>query len=573
MTDETSGANASGYRVLARKYRPRTFPDLIGQDAMVRTLTNAFASGRIAQGFMLAGVRGVGKTTTARLIARAINYPTGPSTGMPEVTPQCEAILESRHMDVIEMDAASNTGVDNMREIIDSVRYAPVSARYKVYIIDEVHMLSKSAFNALLKTLEEPPPHVKFIFATTEINRVPVTILSRCQRFDLKRLDGALLASHYANIAAKENVEAEPDALAMIARAAEGSVRDGLSLLDQAIAFGEDKVKAADVASMLGLMDRARIIDLFEAVMAGDTAGAIREIEAQYEVGGDPKSILNDFADYVHWVTRLKVVKEQALADTSRTEAEKTRGVEHAAKIAMAHLTRAWSMLLRGIREVELHANPLMAAEMVLIRLAHAADLPGGEELARLVKQAAPSAERVVPISAAPLMRRDEPAPQASSNLAVKLAPAMMAPPPTETRALSSFKDILALATEKRDIKLKGDLERLVRPIRVSSGQFEMALEPSASPGLPGEIARKLEAWTGLRWMVLVAKDGGEKPVAAQVRESRDSAFRNAREHPDVQAALKRFPGAEILNVREPETPEVQPPDFQAMSEADEESR
>ena len=570
MTDEASGANASGYRVLARKYRPRVFPDLIGQDAMVRTLTNAFATGRIAQAYMLTGVRGVGKTTTARLIARAINYPSGPTTEMPEVTAQCEAILESRHMDVIEMDAASNTGVDNMREIIDSVRYAPVSARYKVYIVDEVHMLSKSAFNALLKTLEEPPPHVKFIFATTEINKVPVTILSRCQRFDLKRLDASLLATHYAGIAAKEAVTAEPDALAMIARAAEGSVRDGLSLLDQAIAYGGDAVKTADVASMLGLMDRGRIIELFDAVMMGDTARAIAEIEAQYEVGGDPKSILNDFADYVHWVTRLKVVKEQALADTSRTEVEKTRGSDHATRLGMAHLTRAWSMLLKGIRETDLHSNPLMAAEMVLIRLAHAADLPGGEELARLVKQEAPPAgERVVPIQAPQFPRRDEPPGGNGAIVAARPETKAEAPlPALPPRAFQSFADILALAAEKRDIKLKSDLERLVRPIRVSPGQFELALEPSAQPGLPGEIARKLEAWTGMRWMVLVAKDGGDQPVAAQAKESRDSAFRKAREHPDVQAALKRFPGAEIVDVREPETlvPAV-------ASETDEESR
>ncbi|MBC8036039.1 MAG: DNA polymerase III subunit gamma/tau [Rhizobiales bacterium] len=570
MTDAASGVNAQGYRVLARKYRPRIFPDLIGQDAMVRTLANAFATGRIAQANMLTGVRGVGKTTTARLIARAINYPSGPSADLPEVTPQCDAILESRHMDVIEMDAASNTGVDNMREIIDSVRYAPVSARYKVYIIDEVHMLSKSAFNALLKTLEEPPPHVKFIFATTEINKVPVTILSRCQRFDLKRLDAAALVNHYAAIAVKENVTVEADGLAMIARAAEGSVRDGLSLLDQAIAYGGDKVLAADVASMLGLMDRARIIDLFDAVMAGDTARAIREIEMQYEVGGDPRTILNDFADYVHWVTKLKVVKDSALSDTSRTEAEKTRGADHAAKIGMAHLTRAWSMLLKGIREVELHANPLLAAEMVLIRLAHAADLPGSDELAKLVKQDTAPSERALPVTAPQQLRRDEPPPETNGALAVKSVPVALAPSPPsgDTRALTSFNDILALAAEKRDIKLKSDLERLVRPIRVSPGQFELALEASAPPGLANEISRKLEAWTGLRWMVLVAKDGGARPVAAQAKESRDGAFRRAREHPDVQAVLKRFPGAEIVDVREPEALVPQP-----MSETDEESR
>ena len=565
MTDNSSGANARGYRVLARKYRPQTFPDLIGQEAMVRTLTNAFASGRIAQAYMLTGVRGVGKTTTARLIARALNYGGAPTLDMPAFGPHCEAILESRHMDVIEMDAASNTGVDNMREIIDSVRYAPVAARYKVYIIDEVHMLSKSAFNALLKTLEEPPPHVKFIFATTEINKVPVTILSRCQRFDLKRLDAALLSRHYAGIAEKESVEAEADALAMIARAAEGSVRDGLSLLDQAIAYGEGKVKSADVAAMLGLMDRSRIIDLFEAVMAGDMAAAITEIELQYTGGGDPRTILAGLADYVHWVTRLKVVKDSALSDTSRTEAEKTRGAGHAAKIGMAHLTRAWSMLLKGIRETELHSDPLMSAEMVLIRLAHAADLPGGEELAKLAKQAAPPADRVVPISARELLRGDQPQGAAQSMPAVK--PAVQSAL-TETRAFSSFKDILALAAEKRDIKLKGDLERLVRPIRVATGQIEIALEPGAHPGLPGELARKLEAWTGLRWMVMLAKDGGDKPLSQQKQESRDSLFRSAREHPDVLAVLQRFPGAEIIDVREPDAPGPQP-----MSESDEESR
>src|SRR5438105_3101362 len=301
MTETMSGAGSSGYRVLARKYRPRIFADLIGQEAMVRTLANAFATGRIAQAYMLTGVRGVGKTTTARLIARALNYPGGPALDMPELTADCIAILESRHIDVIEMDAASNTGIDNVREIIEAVRYAPVAARYKVYIIDEVHMLSKSAFNALLKTLEEPPPHVKFLFATTEIRKVPVTILSRCQRFDLKRLDAALLIAHLRKIAGLESIEAEDDALAMIARAAEGSVRDALSLFDQAIAHGEGQVKAVEVQAMLGLSDRSRVIDLFDAVMAGDPARAIREIEEQHAAGGDPRVIFTDLADYVHW--------------------------------------------------------------------------------------------------------------------------------------------------------------------------------------------------------------------------------------------------------------------------------
>jgi DNA polymerase-3 subunit gamma/tau len=564
MTETPDTMSAQGYRVLARKYRPQNFADLIGQEAMVRTLTNAVATGRIAQAYMLTGVRGIGKTTTARLIARALNYPGSPSIEMPELTPQCEAILESRHMDVIEMDAASNTGVDNMREIIDSVPYAPVSLRYKIYIIDEVHMLSKSAFNALLKTLEEPPPHIKFIFATTEIRKVPVTILSRCQRFDLKRLDAALLMQHYARIAALENVTIDEESLRMIARASEGSVRDGLSLLDQAIAYGEGKVKAANVAGMMGLIDRSRIIDLFDAVMTGDTAKAIHEIEVQHEGGGDPETILNDLADFVHWVTRLKVVKGSALTDPSRTEAEKLRGADYAARLGMAHLTRAWQMLLKGIAEVSYAGQPLLAAEMVLIRLAHAADLPSGEDLLKLAKQN-PPAEKSAPIVMAQPAKRELPAAESVGSLALK--PEATAPPaPTETRTFSNFADIIALVVEKRDVKLKGDLERFVRPIRVAPGQIELAMEQGASPGLPGELSRKLEAWTSRRWMVLVAKEGGDKPLALQKKDAKESAFREAREEPSVQAILKRFPGSTVTDVRDPET-------LKPVEESDEESR
>jgi DNA polymerase-3 subunit gamma/tau len=564
MTEAPNTMSAQGYRVLARKYRPKNFADLIGQEAMVRTLTNAIATGRIAQAYMLTGVRGIGKTTTARLIARALNYPSAPSIEMPELTPQCEAILESRHMDVIEMDAASNTGVDNMREIIDSVRYAPVSLRYKIYIIDEVHMLSKSAFNALLKTLEEPPPHIKFIFATTEIRKVPVTILSRCQRFDLKRLDAALLMQHYARIAKLENVTIDEESLRMIARASEGSVRDGLSLLDQAIAYGEGVVKSADVAGMMGLIDRSRIIDLFDAVMTGDTARAIHEIEAQHEGGGDPETILNDLADFVHWVTRLKVVQDSALTDPSRTEAEKSRGLDCATRLGMAHLTRAWQMLLKGINEVSYAGQPLLAAEMVLIRLAHAADVPSGENLLKLARQN-PLAEKSAPIVMAQPQKRDQPVAETVGSLATK--PELQAPQiPTETRAFSSFADIIALVVEKRDVKLKGDLERYVRPIRVAAGQIELAMEQGASPGLPGELSRKLEAWTGRRWMVLVAKEGGDKPLALQKKDAKESAFREAREEPSVQAILKRFPGSTVTDVRDPET-------LKPMEENDEESR
>ena len=573
MTDSSTATNAAGYRVLARKYRPKDFSDLIGQEALVRTLTNAFATGRIAQGYMLTGVRGIGKTTTARLIARALNYPNGPTVDMPEMTAGCEAILESRHIDVIEMDAASNTGVDNMREIIDSVRYAPVQAKYKVYIIDEVHMLSKSAFNALLKTLEEPPPHVKFIFATTEIRKVPVTILSRCQRFDLKRLDAALLMQHYGKIAKLENVEAEEEALRMIARAAEGSVRDGLSLLDQAIAYGDGHVKSADVMSMLGLIDRGQAIELFDAVMAGDTPRMLANVARQYEVGGDPETILADLADFVHWVTRLKLVPDSALMDQSRTEEEKTRGSDFAKRLGMAHLARAWQMLLKGITETALSNQPLQAAEMVLIRLAHAANFPSGEDLAKLAQDAKPQVTRSAPQVqlVAPPDRSAYPI-QERSNLAV--APTAI-PPSTEQittpRAFKNFSDIIALATERRDIKLKTDLETYIRPIAVSEGKVEIAFVEGANPAIANELSRKLEAWTNRRWMVMVAKSGGAEPAAQIRKDAKESAFRSAREHPDVQAILKKFPGAEILNVRDFEAPK--PQSLVNTEEPDEESR
>ena len=540
------------YRVLARKYRPKNFSDLIGQDAMVRTLTNAFATGRVAQAYMLTGLRGIGKTTTARLIARALNYPSGPSMDMPEITAQCEAILESRHMDVIEMDAASYTGVDNMREIIDSVRYAPVQARYKVYIIDEVHMLSKSAFNALLKTLEEPPPHVKFIFATTEIRKVPVTVLSRCQRFDLRRMDAATLISHYGKIAKLENVDADDEALRLIARAAEGSVRDGLSLLDQAIAYGDGKMKTSDVMAMLGLMDKGQVANLFDAVMAGDVARALAEFDKQYQAGGDPQTILTDLADFTHLVTRLKIVPNSASADASRTEDEKVRGAEFAKSLGMAHLTRGWQMLLKGISETALAAQPSAAAEMVIIRLAHAANLPSGEELMKQVQEQRSAAPRLMPQPVLPTRAPIAEARVVSQAKPVHAEGSQAAPP---TASIKTFADIVAMATEKRDIKFKSDLERHIRPISVSDGKIEIALESVTDPGLPGELSRKLEQWTGRRWIVAVSKAGGETTIAQQKKDAKNSAMQWAREQKDVQAVLKTFPGAEILNVTEPEIP------------------
>src|SRR5256885_6482709 len=399
---ELGGGPEAGkhYRVLARKYRPSSFHNLIGQEALVRTVSNAVETGRIPQAWILTGVRGVGKTTTARILARALNYELpdgsvkGPTIHMPKLGVHCQAIMESRHMDVLEMDAASHTGVDDVRQINDSVRYAPASARYKVYIIDEVHMLSTAAFNAFLKTLEEPPEHAKFVFATTEIRKVPVTVLSRCQRFDLRRVEADVLMAHLANIAKKENVEAEPEALGIIARAAEGSVRDSLSLFDQAIAHAAGPVRAEDVRQMLGLADRTRTIDLFEALMRGDMAAALGELRAQYDTGADPAVVLSDLAEFTHFVTRVKIVPAVA-DDVSLAEAERLRGRAFAEKLSLRVLARAWQMLLKGVAEVEAAGRPGAAAQMVLVRMAYAADLPTPDEVIRsLDSNGAPPAVR-----------------------------------------------------------------------------------------------------------------------------------------------------------------------------------
>src|SRR3989475_4421642 len=393
------------YRVLARKYRPATFADLIGQDAMVRTISNAFESGRIPQAWILTGVRGVGKTTTARILARALNYEladgsvTAPTIDMPALGVHCQAIMESRHVDVIEMDAASHNSVEDVRQINDAVRYAPATARTKVYILDEVHMLSPSAFNALLKTLEEPP-HVKFVFATTEIRKVPVTVLSRCQRFDLRRIDADVLMNHLANIAAKENVEIEPEALGIIARAAEGSVRDSLSLLDQAIAHAAGPVRADTVRQMLGLADRTRVIEVFDSLVRGDIAGAFKEFREQYDTGADPIVVLSDLAEFVNFVTRVKIVPATA-DNVAFGETERRRGRDFAAKLSMRVLSRMWQMLLKGITEVQTATRPAAAAEMVLVRIAYVADLPTPDEAIKMLEQNG-GASPVVPSNGAP---------------------------------------------------------------------------------------------------------------------------------------------------------------------------
>jgi DNA polymerase-3 subunit gamma/tau len=573
MNDATTPS--ATYRVLARKYRPSTFADLIGQDAMVRTISNAFETARIPQAWILTGVRGVGKTTTARILARALNYEladgsiTGPTVNMPVPGVHCQAIMDSRHLDVIEMDAASHNSVDDVRAINDAIRYAPVSARFKVYILDEVHMLSGAAFNALLKTLEEPPPHAKFVFATTEIRKVPITVLSRCQRFDLRRVDAALLVKHLQGIADKENISVDPEAPALIARAAEGSVRDCLSLFDQAIAHAAGPVRAEDVRQMLGLADRSRVIDLFEALMRADIARALNELRDQYDIGADPAMVLGDLAEFTHFVTRLKIVPATA-DDISLTEAERTRGRAFATALSMRVLARAWQMLLKGIAEVEAAGRPLAAAEMVLVRIAYAADLPTPDEVIRSLDEARgngggadaatapyaqPPGERESPRADMPA--RSQVSPRATSRSALAPAAAVMEPtgeaaPPASTPTLASFEDLVALAAEKRDVAIKSALERDVRLVRFEDGKLEVALEPGARQTLVGNLSKKLSEWTGRRWLVAVSAEPGMPSLRAQVEARKAELKDGVRADPLVQAVLTRFPGAEIVDVRPP---------------------
>ena len=565
-------AAARPYRVLARKYRPSSFDDLIGQEAMVRTVSNAFETGRIPQAWILTGVRGVGKTTTARILARALNYEKadgsvkGPTIHMPDLGVHCQAIMESRHMDVLEMDAASHTGVDDVRQINDSVRYAPASARYKVYIIDEVHMLSTAAFNAFLKTLEEPPEHAKFVFATTEIRKVPVTVLSRCQRFDLRRVEADVLMNHLGNIAARENVEVEPEALGIIARAAEGSVRDSLSLFDQAIAHAAGMVRADAVRQMLGLADRTRVIDLFDSLARGDIAAAFTEFRAQYDVGADPVVVLSDLAEFVNFVTRVKIVPATS-DNVAFGETERVRAREFAAKLSMRVLSRMWQMLLKGITEVQTATRPAAAAEMVLVRIAYVADLPTPDEAIKMLEQHS-GGSQVAASGAAP--SRSMPAPSASS---MSTPPAVSARVPASPRSgaeasvrpqmapssqtesspalrITSFPQLVALAGEKRDIMTKTALESDVRLVRIEDGRLEVALERNAARGLVNDLSRKLEQWTGRRWTVIVSNEAGQPTLRAQSEVAKNAREKAAEADPRVQEVLARFPGAKVVEVR-----------------------
>ncbi len=579
-----AGSTAVPYVVLARKYRPQTFDDLIGQEAMVRTLRNAFTSGRIAQGYMLTGVRGVGKTTTARILARALNYETdsidGPTIDMPVLGRHCAEIIESRHPDVIEMDAASNTGVDNMREIIESARYRPILARTKVFIIDEVHMLSKGAFNALLKTLEEPPEHVKFIFATTEIRKVPVTVLSRCQRFDLRRVDVPELSAHLGNIAAKEGATADADALAMIARAAGGSVRDGLSILDQAIAMGSGNVSADIVRGMLGFADRGRVFDLLEKLLGGTPADALKAFGAIHHDGAEPGQLLADLADVVHLVTRFKALGAEAGNEGVPAE-DVRRASSLAGRLSMPLLARAWQMLLKGIEEAGKAPDPLAAAEMVLIRIAYVADLPPPDEIMKAMGGAGQVSRRA-PVGAPPPAERDTRAPlneapqpaaevtrdehvtgsfettdeppplEAYGDLIEGLGDEDDAPAAPSLRPLRTFADVVELAGERRDARLRAHLEEYVSLVRFdgAAGSIDLFLLPGAPPEIANDLREKLNRWTERRWVVVLSKAAGEPTLGQQKREREAAELAAIKKHPAVSAVFEAFPDAQVAAVR-----------------------
>jgi DNA polymerase-3 subunit gamma/tau len=550
-----ASATASPYLVLARKYRPLSFQSLIGQDAMVQTLRNAFKSGRIHHAFILTGVRGVGKTTTARILARAFNYEDDagrrPTLDFEHEGIHDKAIIEGRHVDVIEMDAASNTGIGDIREIIDSVKYGPVSAPYKVYIIDEVHMLSTAAFNGLLKTLEEPPPYVKFIFATTEIRKVPVTILSRCMRFDLRRVPADIMHSHLVDLLGREGIAYEPEALAMIVRAGEGSVRDNQSLLDQAISHGDGKVTAATVKAMLGLGDRARTIDLFEALMGGQIAEALVNLRELHDAGADPQTIIADLCDFTHLVTRMKVVPAAA-DDVSLTPDERTRGAGLASRLGMRALTRTWQILFKGHEEVQKAGNAVQAAEMVLVRLAYAADLPSPDELIGKLSNAPVSS---APPSA-PMPRGGGGGPsalRAVPDVAPRFEPApapVVSPPAPAAQAFANprtYADLVALAGEKRDILVKLALKNSLRPVSIGDGRLEVALVENADPAIIQNLMAKLKLWTGRQWVISLANDAAHVPTMREQRnEHIEAAHDEAHQDPLVQAILDTFPGSTV---------------------------
>ena len=576
---------APAYQVLARKYRPETFADLVGQDAMVQTLRNAFEAERIAQAFIMTGIRGTGKTTTARIIAKGMNCVGTNGLGGPTIDPcgvceNCTSIMEGRHVDVLEMDAASRTGVSDVREIIDSVAYRAASARYKIYIIDEVHMLSTNAFNALLKTLEEPPAHVKFIFATTEIRKVPVTVLSRCQRFDLRRIEPEIMITLLRKVANAEDAKITDEALGLITRAAEGSARDAQSLLDQSISHGAGETSAEQVRAMLGLADRGRVLDLFDLILRGDATGALNEISAQYAEGADPIAVLRDLAEVSHWVSVIKVTPEAA-EDPTVSPDERNRGLKMANALPMRVLSRMWQMLLTALEEVGRAPNSMMAAEMAIIRLTHVADLPTPTDLIRKLqntippaKAAAnadtssggqvqhsqkavhndsqtrkPAAEQAIPTNSGPTSGGVP----ASGNTAMALAP-----PKDEPLAhFASFEDVLELIRHHRDVKLLVDVETSLRLISYAPGRIDFEPTDSAPRDLAQRLGVRLKSWSGNRWAISIGTGGGS--TIAETKNAVKEALKDqAKAHPLVMAVFDAFPKAKIINIRTPQALEAE---------------
>ena len=548
------------YQVLARKYRPETFSDLIGQEAMVRTLKNAFDADRIAQAFMMTGIRGVGKTTTARIIAKGMNCiglegNTGPTTSPCGQCEHCVAISEGRHVDVFEMDAASRTGVDDIREIIDSVHYRAASARFKIYIIDEVHMLSNNAFNALLKTLEEPPEHVKFIFATTEIRKVPVTVLSRCQRFDLRRIEPEEMIKMLQNLAKLENASISNEALALITRASEGSARDAQSLLDQAISHGAGETSVDQVRAMLGLADRGRVLDLFEFIMRGQAKEALNELGSQYSDGADPIGIIRDLAEVTHWVSIIKITPDAA-DDPTVSPDEKTRGQAFSQSLSMRILTRTWQLLLKALEEISSAPNPMMAAEMAVIRITHVSDLPSPEELVKKLTSTHSESEGV---------KKGNSGGSVSNTTSSNFKPTQQ----TETRPIKNegntalaldtetldlqyptFESVLEIIRKFRDMKLLIDVENSVRLSSYVPGRIEFTPTENAPKDLAQRLGQLLQNWTGFRWAITVVGNCSGETIQEQ-RNAKDATLkREAKLHPFVKTVFDNFPKASIIEIK-----------------------
>ena len=568
----------NSYKILARKYRPETFKDLVGQEAMVKTLKNAFDANRIAQSFILTGIRGTGKTTTARIIAKGLNCIGIDQKGEATVEPcgkcsNCTAIIDGSHVDVIEMDAASRTGVDDIREIIESIYYKASTGRFKVYIIDEVHMLSNNAFNALLKTLEEPPEHVKFIFATTEIRKVPVTVLSRCQRFDLRRIEPEEMIKLLQKITTCEGVNVSEDAIRLITRAAEGSARDATSLLDQAISHGGGSSNAKHVRAMLGIADRGRVLDLFEMIMKGDTASALTELGSQYSDGADPIVILKDLAEITHWISVAKITPN-INEDPTITPDERNRGTEFSQILSMRVLTRMWQMLIKSLDEISIAPSPIMAAEMIIIRLTHAADLPPTDDLIKKIEKTlkrsnstkntetqSKSTNKSSTSEELSLSKQN-----GSSNL--KIAP--MASKEIEIDSYIKFDDVLELIKKKRDVKLLIDIENGLRLVFYRPGHIEFTPTNFAPADLAQRLSNRLKEWTGLRWAISVVQNGEAQTIVERKEKNAKDLEKDAYAHPFVKEALVQFPTARIIKVVSKEKLE-QEAAIKALEEVEEE--